>query len=108
MSRYVIYRDVQLHLSACSQPASADAATVFVGDALADLMALHAADVGIVIGENPLLQAALECAGALASFVSSGRKRNAGVSGHELKSCGVHHHRSSYYYILTPHHNYGA
>lgn len=38
-------------------------ACVFVGDALPDLTAMLDADVGILIGENPLMRAALDIAG---------------------------------------------
>uniref|UniRef100_A0A7S0LPV4 5'-nucleotidase n=1 Tax=Coccolithus braarudii TaxID=221442 RepID=A0A7S0LPV4_9EUKA len=46
------------------EPGRAGEATVFIGDALSDVLALCAADVGIVIGDDSLLQAALEIKGA--------------------------------------------
>mmetsp|Transcript_20910 Transcript_20910/g.34509 ORF Transcript_20910/g.34509 Transcript_20910/m.34509 type:complete len:204 (-) Transcript_20910:145-756(-) len=43
-------------------PGRDEHATVFVGDAIADVSALCAADIGVVIGDNRLLRAALRCA----------------------------------------------
>uniref|UniRef100_A0A7S4C1V5 Uncharacterized protein n=1 Tax=Chrysotila carterae TaxID=13221 RepID=A0A7S4C1V5_CHRCT len=61
-----------------AQPGAAALASVYIGDALTDVLALQAADVGIVVGSSETLRRALAIAGKQVEPLSRAAGKNSG------------------------------